>query len=151
MSVSVNPIFFFEKLLLAKSCQNDHLIISSLMNAVGTGWPVVHGRVVLLPSKTWLVQCMLLYSRVHFSQGTRTTRPCLTGRDEDQSVAFYFLTKPYRCRSPVLSLGAVAPVFTIMSHCHVRFPVRVYCTNLYYMCTEWSIIHGRALLVLCWK
>ena len=30
-----------------------------------TGWPVTHARVFLVPCKTWLVNCTLLYSSVH--------------------------------------------------------------------------------------
>ena len=36
-----------------------------------TGWPDIHGRVFLIPRKTYL----------KVSQGTRTTRPCLSGLD----------------------------------------------------------------------
>ena len=49
-----------------------------------TEWTVKHGRVVLVTNcKTWLVQCTLQYSTVHyrhFLQGTRITRPLLLNR-----------------------------------------------------------------------
>ena len=32
--------------------------------SLSTGWPVIHGRVFIVPCKTWLVQCTLLYSSV---------------------------------------------------------------------------------------
>ena len=35
------------------------------LQSFATGWPVIHGRVFLIPWKTWLVMCTLLYSSVN--------------------------------------------------------------------------------------
>ena len=40
------------------------ICITLLLNTSTTGWPVKHSRVVLVPWKTWLIQCRLLYSSV---------------------------------------------------------------------------------------
>ena len=58
-----------------------YLIVIGFWSTETTGWPVIHGRVFLVPCKTWLSLFTLLHSDVrHFLQRTRTTRPCLSGR-----------------------------------------------------------------------
>ena len=58
-----------------------------------TGWPVKHGRVFLVPCKgIWPVYAWTVAYTGHFLQGTRKTRPCLTGHpvivDSSISQAF---------------------------------------------------------------
>ena len=53
------------------------------------GWPVKHGLVFLVPCKKWLVQSMLLCTRLHWTshvlQDTRSTRP--TGHPESSAIS----------------------------------------------------------------
>ena len=72
-----------------------------------TGWPL-HGRVFLVPCKTWLFQCTLLYC--HFLKGTRTTLPCLSGRIVIQICYFRVAFRKFR-HPPLSSDYALYTVF----------------------------------------
>ena len=80
-----------------------------IIKAFPTGWPVIHGRVFLVPSKPWLVQCTLLYTlysiehfftfnkvpEQHGLSGVSTGWPVIHGR------VFLVPCKPWLVHCPV--------------------------------------------------
>ena len=44
-----------------------------------TAWPAIHGRVFLVPRKKSVRYSLCLHWTSHFLQGTRNTRPCISG------------------------------------------------------------------------
>ena len=62
-----------------------------------TGWPGKHDLVFLVPYKKWLVKCPVYTIALHcnvaynviFLEGTRTTRPCLSGHPVYKSHMFH--------------------------------------------------------------
>ena len=66
--------------------------VSAGMGRSDTTLPDKHGRVFLVPCKKLLVYCTLLayctriHRTSHFLQGTRNTRPCITGHPVVQHV-----------------------------------------------------------------
>ena len=55
-------LFIFVNLIILQLVTEDtHCIKTSYV----TGRPVIHDRVFLVPSKTWLVKCTLMYSSLH--------------------------------------------------------------------------------------